>query len=90
MCHQNLLAFERQTMGLLDDPVLLAELDAYTMERLPSGSWRYGAPSGLHDDCVMALALAHWAVESAPSIQNAHRINPHHKDSSTRRRPYER
>lgn len=55
------LAFERQSIQIIDDPVLLAELQAYEMERLPSGLLRYSAPDGLHDDCVMSLALA-WAV----------------------------
>lgn len=52
------LAFEQQTIGILDDAVLMNELQSFEMERLPSGAWRYGAPEGGHDDCVMALALA--------------------------------
>jgi hypothetical protein len=28
------------------------------MQRLPSGTYRYSAPPGLHDDTVIALALA--------------------------------
>ena len=43
---------------ILPDPVLIAELQAYALERLPSGRFRYGAPPGLHDDTVIALALA--------------------------------
>jgi Terminase large subunit, T4likevirus-type, N-terminal len=56
------LAFEKQEITLVDDAVLVAELEAYEAERLPSGIVRYGAPAGLHDDCVMALALAHGAA----------------------------
>ena len=52
------LAFEREQIQILHDPVLLGELDGFTSERLPSGLFRYGAPSGLHDDTVIALALA--------------------------------
>jgi len=37
---------------------LVSELQAYTMERLPSGRFRYSAPAGMHDDTVIALALA--------------------------------
>jgi len=47
---------------------LTAELRAFTMERLPSGNFRYAAPSGMHDDCVMALALAWYARRSAAPI----------------------
>ncbi len=52
------LAFERGALRIIPDPVLIAELQAYEAERLPSGMLRYGAPSGMHDDTVMALMLA--------------------------------
>lgn len=61
------LALERGTLRLLDEPVLLDELQAFAMERLPSGLLRYSAPAGQHDDTVMALALA-WSA--AGSEQN--------------------
>src|SRR3990167_4895630 len=51
-------AFEHSQIKILPDPVLIGELQAFEGERAPSGSWKYGAPSGLHDDCVMALAVA--------------------------------
>ena len=52
------LAFERGALRIIPDPTLIAELQAYEAERLPSGMLRYGAPSGMHDDTVMALMLA--------------------------------
>jgi hypothetical protein len=52
------LALEQGTLALLDDPVQKAELSAYELTRLPSGRYAYGAPAGLHDDTVIALALA--------------------------------
>lgn len=52
------LAFERGELAILNDATLIAELRAYESERLPSGLIRYSAPEGLHDDCVMSLALA--------------------------------
>lgn len=55
------LAFEQGTLRLLPDPVLLAELQAFEMERMPSGLVRYSAPPGSHDDTVMSLALA-WSA----------------------------
>lgn len=55
------LAFETSAISLPNDPVLVGELHAYEMERLPSGLARYQAPEGLHDDCVIALALANHA-----------------------------
>ena len=62
------MAFEQGALRILDDPVLLGELQAYQMERLPSGLMRYGAPEGLHDDTVMALALAWTAVAQTSSV----------------------
>lgn len=59
------LAFERSELAILNDPILLDELIAYTMEVLPSGRWRYSAPVGRHDDTVMALALA-WRAATYP------------------------
>lgn len=56
------LAIERRELALLPDENLLAELAVYTQERLPAGGFRYTAPSGLHDDLVIALALAHHGV----------------------------
>jgi hypothetical protein len=59
------LAFERRDIAILPDPVLVNELQSYEMERLPSGLLRYSAPEGLHDDCVMSLALA-WSEVVTP------------------------
>lgn len=52
------LALERQQLHLLSDDVQQSELVAYQSETLPSGAIRYGAPEGMHDDTVIALALA--------------------------------
>lgn len=52
------LAFERESIMILADDILVSELQAYEVERLPGGSWRYGAPDGMHDDCVIATALS--------------------------------
>ena len=52
------LAIENETITLLDDSVQTAELKAFEVRVTPSGTAIYGAPSGLHDDTVIALALA--------------------------------
>ncbi len=52
------LAIERGDLRLIDEGALIGELSAYGMTRLPGGGFRYSAPPGLHDDCVIALALA--------------------------------
>lgn len=58
------LAFEQGTLRILPDPVLIAELQAYEMERLPSGLLRYGAPDGMHDDTVQSLAMAWYGASN--------------------------
>ena len=60
------LAFEREELRVLEDEVLLGELLAFQAERLPSGLMRYSAPEGMHDDCVISLALA-WHGALAPT-----------------------
>ena len=60
------LAFERGELLILDDPVLIGELQAYQQERLPGGQVKYGAPAGLHDDAVMALALGWHRAQYRP------------------------
>ncbi|MCP4567969.1 MAG: hypothetical protein GY841_10355 [FCB group bacterium] len=57
------LAFERKDIKIPNDPILIGELQAYEMQRLPSGTFRYNAPQGMHDDCVMSLALAWHGAE---------------------------
>jgi len=69
------LAFERGDIRILNDPVLVGELQAYEMTRLPSGAFRYGAPEGMHDDTVMALALA-WYGATIPKPVLATQENP--------------
>ncbi len=56
------LAFERGDIAILADETQISELQSYEQERLPSGLIRYGAPDGMHDDTVIALALAWYGV----------------------------
>ncbi len=59
------LAVERGEIALLPDDTLLGEMAAYEMERLAGGGYRYGAPPGMHDDCVIACALAWHGVQQS-------------------------
>jgi hypothetical protein len=49
-----------------DFPVLKSELESFTYDLSPSGMITYNAPEGLHDDCVIALALAAWMLKTQP------------------------
>ena len=42
--------------------VLTGEMKRYEYEMGPTGQISYNAPSGYHDDCVIALALAVWGA----------------------------
>jgi len=44
--------------------VLIAELKAYGYTTTPGGTVQYSAPEGLHDDCVISLALAAWLART--------------------------
>jgi hypothetical protein len=43
--------------------VLIGELEAIEGETSPSGVAKYGAPPGMHDDCVISLGLACWGLD---------------------------
>ncbi len=57
------LALEQGSIRIPPVQWLIDELMAFDQERLPSGSMRYGAPRGGHDDGVMALAIAWHGVQ---------------------------
>ncbi len=61
-------AIEEQDVLLMPDPVLIGELGSYTYDVVRhTGYTRYFAPPGLHDDTVIALALA-WQAASRPRL----------------------
>jgi hypothetical protein len=53
------VAIEQASIALIPDPILLNELKSFRLHALPGGGYRYAAPSGAHDDTVIALALAY-------------------------------
>jgi len=55
------LALERGAIRLMDIPEQEAELRAYEYTLTPARNVTMSAPEGMHDDCVIALALARWA-----------------------------
>ena len=52
------IAIEQDRIRLLDNAVQTNELQAYQYEVTPARNVRMGAPPGMHDDTVIALALA--------------------------------
>jgi len=47
---------------------LVRELQIYEYQISDSGVVKFEAPSGMHDDCVISLALANWGADQAPFI----------------------
>jgi hypothetical protein len=59
-------AFEHGEIEIINDPVQIAELQAYEGKRMEAGGFKYGAPEGLHDDTVMAMAIAWQGIAQSP------------------------
>jgi len=57
-------AFENGVIRVLNNPILTGELLSFESKRAPSGSFTYSAPDGMHDDCVMSLAIAWHAISA--------------------------
>lgn len=60
-----IIAIENQKISFPNIDVLIKELKEYEIEISPTGTVRYNAPDGKHDDCVIGLALALWGIERA-------------------------
>ena len=54
--------FEENNITIPPEPVLIGELETYGYKLTPMGNVQYGAPEGLHDDCVSSLCLAVWQL----------------------------
>lgn len=59
------LALEQSTATLLNDAVATAEMQAFEMERLPSGLYRYSAPENTHDDIVISRCLGLYGITNS-------------------------
>lgn len=54
--------FETNNITIPPDDTLIGELEAYGYKMTDSGNFKYGAPEGLHDDCVSSLMMAVWGL----------------------------
>jgi hypothetical protein len=55
--------FETNNISIPNDTTLVNELDAYGYQMTDAGNLKYGAPEGLHDDCVSSLMIAVWGLQ---------------------------
>jgi hypothetical protein len=65
------MRIEQRETRLMDVDQQTNELIAYEYEILPSRAVRMNAPAGMHDDCVIALALSEWKLNRRPGIDFA-------------------
>lgn len=64
------MAMENHERRFMDLSTQTNELLAFQIELTPSGNVRMSAPEGMHDDCVIALALANWGISHPGSWYN--------------------
>lgn len=58
------IAIEQRRITFPSEPILVDELQAFEYSITDGGRIKYGAPDGKHDDAVISLALACWALKS--------------------------
>ena len=60
---QNLaVMLSREELLAPEDKITTDELDRYQYDHTSTGQFKYNAPSGYHDDCVMSLSLVAWGI----------------------------
>lgn len=62
LIHNLSLLLEQDRIKIPNFEPLIFELQNFNYEMSKSGKVIYSAPEGLHDDCVMSLALASWKL----------------------------
>lgn len=58
------VCIEQRLITFPDVLPLIDELKTYAYDLTPSRNIKYGAPEGMHDDCVISLALAVWGMRN--------------------------
>jgi len=72
MVNQLMMAFETKSISIPDWPEMIGELESYAVVTNELGTARYSAPSGMHDDIVSSLMLAHVAATEYSSDFRLH------------------
>ena len=62
---------EQKNIKYPADTTLIDELESFGYNITPSGNFRFGAPEGMHDDYVIALALANWGLKGKKRVELA-------------------
>lgn len=68
------MRIEAKSVELLDVPVQTNELKIYQYELTKSRNVTMNAPAGMHDDCVIALALGVWGSTKVKPVSQSNRV----------------
>jgi phage FluMu gp28-like protein len=60
------ILLEQDKIKIPNDPVLISELKSMQYALTPSGNVTVQVPDGMHDDCIMSLALSVWGIPDRP------------------------
>lgn len=60
------ILIEQRKIKIPNDEILIGELKSFAYHLTEQGKVKMMVPEGLHDDCVMSLALAVWDIPDAP------------------------
>ena len=70
-----MLGFDQKKIAIIDEKVQTNELDIFEYQIGSSGMVHYSAPSGYHDDAVIALSLAYWLIGGPIILPGIARLN---------------
>ncbi len=80
---------ESKAVRIPDNQVLINELESFGLELSEKGNITYQAPSGQHDDTVIALALACWGLKTKEKQElNLFRKWEMEKEAEEKRKKY--
>lgn len=79
---------ERNIEYSFDDPLVEELLQFKRLGQTQTGLFRYGAPPGLHDDCVMAAAIGNYYCEEW--INNPAAYKPKHQQQTSDKEVFEK
>lgn len=65
------LAFDQSSVTVIPDTTLVSELQAFQSEQMATHT-RYGAPDGVHDDCVMAACLGWYGAQQRAKVRQSY------------------
>lgn len=62
------IAFENKEIFIPNNEDLINELEMFEIQTTPSGQITYNAPEGMHDDCVISLALTNHLLHNVKEL----------------------